>query len=42
MIDIFEISKTEIELIMHFVNKELNPLQNPEIKRYRMHIDEHT
>ena len=42
MIDIVERSKKEIEVIMHFVNKDLNPLLSPEIKRYRMNLDENT
>ena len=42
MIDIVERGKNEIELIMHFINKNYSPLQSPEIKRYRMNVDEHT
>ena len=42
MIDIVERSKKEIEVIMHFVNKQYDPLQSPEIKRYRMNLDEQT
>ncbi len=42
MIDIVERSKKEIEVIMHFVNKDCNPLLSPEIKRYRMNLDELT
>ena len=39
MIDIVEKGKKEIELIMHFVNKHLNPTMSPVIKRYRMTLD---
>jgi len=39
MIDIVEKGKKEIELIMHFVNKQLNPTMSPVIKRYRMTLD---
>jgi hypothetical protein len=42
MIDIVEKGKKEIELILHFVNKNLNPLESPNIKRYRMNLDEDT
>ena len=42
MIDIVERSKKEIEVIMHFVNKRYDPMLSPEIKRYRMNLDEHT
>jgi len=42
MIDILERSKKEIELILHFVNKNLNPCEKPVIKRYRMDVDEAT
>ena len=39
MIDIIEKGKREIELIMHFVNKQYNPTMSPTIKRYRMTLD---
>jgi hypothetical protein len=39
MLDIVEKGKKEIELILHLVNKALNPLMSPEIKRYRMTLD---
>jgi hypothetical protein len=39
MIDIVEKGKKEIELVMHFVNKQLNPTMSPVIKRYRMTLD---
>ena len=42
MIDIVERGKNELELIMHFINKNYSPLQSPEIKRFRMNVDEHT
>ena len=42
MIDVVEKGKKEIEVIMHFVNKEFNPMMSPEIKRYRMNLDEQT
>jgi hypothetical protein len=42
MIDILERGKKEIEVIMHFVNKQYNPIMSPEIKRYRMNLDEQT
>ncbi len=42
MIDIVERSKKEIEVIMHFVNKKYDPMLMPEIKRYRMNLDEAT
>lgn len=40
MIDIVERGKKEIEIIMHFVNKQYNPMMSPEIKRFRMNLDE--
>lgn len=42
MIDIVEKGKKEIELVMHFVNKQFNPTMSPVIKRYRMHLDHQT
>jgi hypothetical protein len=39
MIDIVERGKKEIELVMHFVNKQYNPTMSPVIKRYRMTLD---
>ena len=39
MIDIIEKGKREIEVIMHFVNKQYNPTMSPTIKRYRMTLD---
>jgi hypothetical protein len=39
MIDITERGKKEIEIIMHFVNKNRNPMESPQIKRYRMNVD---
>jgi hypothetical protein len=42
MIDIFEHGKKEIEVLMHFVNKNYNPMEAPKIKRYRMSIDSNT
>ena len=42
MIDILERGKKEIEIILHFVNKNLNPMEMPVIKRYRMNVDETT
>ncbi len=41
-IDIIEKGKREIEIIMHFVNKQYNPMMSPSIKRYRMALDQHT
>ena len=40
MIDIVEKGKKEIEIIMHFVNKQYNPMMSPVIKKYRMNLDE--
>ena len=31
---------TELELILHFVNKELNPLGKPEVKKYMLRADD--
>lgn len=42
MIDVVERGKKEIEIIMHFVNKQYNPMIKPDIKRYRMNLDEDT
>jgi len=42
MIDIVERGKKEIELVMHFVNKQYNPTMSPVIKRYRMTLDQLT
>jgi len=42
MIDILEKGKKEIELVMHFVNKQFNPTMSPVIKRYRMYLDNET
>ena len=42
MIDILERGKREIELVLHFVNKQFNPMLSPQIKRYRMQLDEAT
>ena len=42
MIDIVEKGKKEIELYLHFINKEYSPFQSPEIKRYIMNLDEST
>ncbi|CDW76654.1 UNKNOWN [Stylonychia lemnae] len=42
MIDVLERGKKEIEIIMHFVNKQYNPMMSPDIKRYRMNIDADT
>jgi hypothetical protein len=42
MIDIVERGKKEIEVIMHFVNKQYNPMMSPVIKRYMMNIDTET
>ncbi len=42
MIDIVERGKKEIELVMHFVNKQYNPTMSPTIKRYRMSLDHNT
>ena len=42
MIDILERGKREIELVLHFVNKQFNPMLSPQIKRYRMQLDETT
>jgi len=36
MIDVLERGKKEIEVVMHFVNKQCNPMMSPEIKKYRM------
>lgn len=40
MIDIVEKGKKEIEIVMHFVNKQYNPMMSPVIKKYRMNLDE--
>ena len=42
MIDIVEKSKNEIELVLHFVNKDYSPLKSPEIKRFVMNLDYNT
>ena len=42
MIDIIEKGKKEIEVVMHFVNKNRNPMESPEIKRYWMNVDGET
>jgi hypothetical protein len=42
MIDIVERGKKEIEVVMHFVNKQYNPTMSPTIKRFRMVLDENT
>lgn len=39
MLDIVEKGKKEIELILHFVNKQQNPTMSPDIKRFRMVLD---
>ena len=39
MIDIVERSKHQFELFLHFVNKQYDPMLQPEIKRYVMNID---
>lgn len=39
MIDIIEKGKNSIEVLMHFVNKALNPTLRPEIKKYKMELD---
>lgn len=38
-VDIFARSQTEIEVVLQFVNKERNPGQLPEIKRYKLGLD---
>lgn len=38
-LDIVEKGKREMEVIFHFVNKEKNPLEPAEIKRYLMLVD---
>ncbi len=40
MIDIVERGKKEVDLVMHFVNKQYNPTMSPVIKRYRMTLDQ--
>ena len=42
MIDIVERGKKEIEVVMHFVNKQYNPTMSPTIKRFRMVLDQNT
>ena len=42
MIDIIEKGKTELELILHFINKDYSPLQSPIIKRFIMSVDAQT
>ena len=42
MIDIVERGKKEIEVVMHFVNKQYNPTMSPTIKRFRMILDQST
>lgn len=42
MIDIVERGKKEIELILHFINKEYSPWKSPQIKKYIMPVDENT
>ena len=42
MIDVIEKGKKEIEIVMHFVNKNRNPMESPEIKRYWMNLDGET
>lgn len=42
MLDIVEKGKKEIELILHFVNKQCNPTLSPVIKRFRMTLDQST
>ena len=44
MIDVLEKKEggKEIQVIMHFVNKNRNPLESPVIKRYYMNLDDKT
>jgi hypothetical protein len=42
MLDIHERGRREIELVLHFVNKQYNPTLSPVIKRFRMTLDGQT
>jgi len=42
MIDVMEKNKSELQIVMHFVNKNRNPLEAPVIKKYWMSLDNET